>query len=173
MLEHVTGAERQLAAKIREFDPKVAVAARGVLARMRRLMPGAMELVYDTWRWLVVGFGPTERASEAIVSVIITPTHVTICFLQDGPGLPDPTGRLRGEGKQVRNVRLERGAATLDEPDVVALIEAAKAQAVRPLDPGRDRRVVIRAVSAKKRARRPAAAKARAPSRSRGRIRSR
>ena len=30
--------------------------------RMRKLVPGATELVYDNWNGLVVGFAPTARA---------------------------------------------------------------------------------------------------------------
>jgi hypothetical protein len=37
---------------------------RAALTRMRRLVPGAVQTGYDNWNGLVVGFGPTERASE-------------------------------------------------------------------------------------------------------------
>ena len=47
---------------------------------------------------LAIGFGPTERASEAIFSIAVFPRWVSLFFLQ-GAGLPDPDGILQGEWK--------------------------------------------------------------------------
>jgi len=70
--------------------------------------------------------------------------------------LPDPQKRLRGEGKQVRNVRLE-DATTLDRPAIQALITASLLHAPKPLDGTARRQLIIKSVSAKQRPRRPAA----------------
>lgn len=147
-------ARQQLERMIREFTPRVAADARATLRKARRLFPGAIEMVYDNFRWLVIGFSPTERPSEAIVSVVVTPTHVTLCFLQEASKLPDPGKRLRGTGRMVRNVRLA-GPETLDEPEVLALIEAAKECAVVELRPRQKRQIVIRAIAKRKWPRRP------------------
>jgi hypothetical protein len=48
---------------------------------MRKLVPGAIEMVYDNYNWLVIGFGPPERPSEAIFSIVLPPGKVTLCFL--------------------------------------------------------------------------------------------
>jgi hypothetical protein len=42
--------------------------------------PGAVELVYDNWNGLVIGFGPTERASDAVVSLLMARDHVSLRF---------------------------------------------------------------------------------------------
>ena len=60
---------KQLAGFLGRYDPKVAAVARAALTKIRRRVPGALELVYDNYDALVIGFGPTERASDAILSI--------------------------------------------------------------------------------------------------------
>jgi len=54
---------QQLASFLRKYDPAVASVARGALARLRKRLPGATELVYDNYNALAIGFGPSQRAS--------------------------------------------------------------------------------------------------------------
>jgi hypothetical protein len=149
--------ERQLAAFIARYAPEVATVARAALTRLRKRMPSAIRLVYDNYNALAVGFGPSERASEAILSIALYPRWVSLFFLQ-GARLADPLKRLRGSGRQVRHVVLE-GAHTLDEPAVAALIDQALAAAAKPLATRGRGRVVVKSVSARQRPRRPAPAK--------------
>jgi len=143
----------QLASFIAKYTPTIARQARRVLAKMRARLPGAVELVYDNYNGLVVGFGPSERASEAPFSVVLYPRWITLFFLQ-GAHLAD-TGRiLKGTGKQVRYVILET-PETLDDPAVSALMQAALKQVQWSPSRRRSRRLVIRAVMAKQRSRRP------------------
>ncbi|MFZ1017728.1 MAG: hypothetical protein WAN39_07655, partial [Candidatus Cybelea sp.] len=115
--------ERQrLAEFVGRFSPDIARLARSALASMRTYLPGAFELVYDNAYALVVGFGPSERPSEALFSIAIYPRKVSLCFLY-GARLADPERRLAGGGKQVRHIRLA-GAQTLAERGIRALIEA-------------------------------------------------
>ena len=93
----------------------MAAEARSALARLRRLVPGAVELVYDNYNALVVGFGPSERPSEAILSLVAYPKWVTLCFLQDAPELPDPEGLLKGSGSSVRHISLESAKTSTSE----------------------------------------------------------
>jgi|SRR5579862_2321753 len=144
-------------AQLRTFFAKYTrateAAARKVLARLRRLTPGATELVYDNYNGLVVGFGPSERASDAVLSMFVARDHVSICFLQDGPDLPDPAGILRGSGNVVRHVRLE-SPADLESPAILTLIATALKRADVRIDPKARRRLVIRSISKKQRPRR-------------------
>ena len=146
--------EKQLALFMARFTPAVAALARGALARMRARFPNAIQMVYDNYNFLVIGFSPTERPSEAIFSVVLFARGVGLCFLQAGPDLPDPEKLLRGSGKRVRNIRLE-SAATLDRPAVKALISAALKRALVPFDATVPGRMIIKSVSAKQRPRRP------------------
>jgi hypothetical protein len=148
--------ERQLDSFLDKYDPEVAAFARRALAKMRKLVPGAIEMVYDNYNWLVIGFSPTERPSEAIFSIVLPPGRVTLCFLQ-GAGLPDPGKRLTGSGKVVRNIRLfdagHPDAKVLDQPGVRDLINLALNRAKVPMPVNGRRKLVIRAMSARQRPR--------------------
>src|SRR5262245_16728861 len=111
-------------------------------------------MVYDNYNFLVVGFCPSMRPSEAILSIVFTPGWVTLCFLQ-GKGLPDPEKRLQGSGNVVRNFRLEGGAKTLDDSCVRTLIGHALKGAKVAMPAGQKRQFIIKSVSAKQRPRRP------------------
>jgi hypothetical protein len=144
---------RRLAGFLSRYTPQIAREGRAALAAMRRLVPGAIELVYDNYNALVIGFGPSERPSEAIFSVVLYPNHVSLCFLQ-GAGLEDPDGLLRGSGRVVRHIRLTGGKG-LGERRVRSLIQRAKSEAVAAVPKGQKRRLIIKSVSAKQRPRRP------------------
>ena len=150
-------AKRQLDSFLAKYDPEVEAFARRALAKMRKLVKGAIEMVYDNYNWLVIGFCPTERPSEAIFSIVMPPGRVTLCFLQ-GAGLPDPAKRLVGSGNVVRNIRLYYAggsdAHVLDDPEVLALINVALNRAKVPMTAGARRKLIIRAISAKQRPRR-------------------
>ena len=149
--------ERQLDSFLAKYDPEVEAFARRALAKMRKFVPGAVEMVYDNYNWLVIGFSPTERPSEAIFSIVLPPGRLTLCFLQ-GAALPDPAKRLRGSGNVVRNIRLydlgEPDAKVLDDPEVRALINVALNRAKVPMPLGARRKLIIRAISARQRPRR-------------------
>src|SRR5580658_3258131 len=110
----VTEAERQLAGFMAKYTDEVASLAEAILGEMRRLYPTALELVYDNYNALAIGFGPSERASEAIFSIALFPRWVSLFFLK-GVGLPDPDKKLQGSGNVAKHIRLP-SAATLDEP---------------------------------------------------------
>ena len=149
---------KQLASFIQKFTPEIAKLATTVLAKMRTLYPTALELVYDNYNALAIGFGPTERASEAIFSIAIFPRWISLFFLQAqkaATALPDPENRLQGSGNVVKHIRLA-SAETLDEPAIRALMQEAAARAVVPFDPRNKHRLIIKSVSARQRPRRPA-----------------
>lgn len=102
---------------------------------------------------MIVGFGPSDRASEAILSIGLYPRWVNLFFLH-GVSLPDPHRLLKGKGKQVRHVVIE-DATTLDRPEVRALIAQACKRASEPIDASRPRQIVVKAVAPKRRPRRP------------------
>lgn len=150
-------AQSQLDSFLDKYNSEVATFARRALTKMRKLVPGAIEMVYDNYNSLVIGFGPTERPSEAIFSIVLPPGRVTLCFLQ-GAGLPDPAKRLQGSGNVVRNIRLynigEPDAHVLDAPEVRDLINVALQRAKVPLLDKSRRKLIIRSISKVQRARR-------------------
>jgi len=151
-------AEKQLAGFMAKFTDEVSSLAEAILGEMRRLYPTALELVYDNYNALAIGFGPTERASDAIFSIALFPRWVSLFFLQ-AQGLPDPDRILKGSGNVAKHVVLP-SPATLHEPAVAALLREAAARAKVPLDSRGTHRLIIKSISAKQRPRRPAEAKA-------------
>lgn len=143
---------KQLAGFIAKYDPAVQKPARACLAALRKRLPTAHQLVYDNYQFLAIGFSATERASDCLVSLAISPKGVALSFYY-GASLPDPDGVLLGSGNQNRFVRLA-GPATLALPTVEALLRAAIAQAKAPLPVTGRGRTVIKSVSAKQRPRR-------------------
>jgi hypothetical protein len=145
--------EEQLASFIAKFTPEVATLARSILAAMRARYPTAIELVYDNYNALAIGFGPSEKTSHAIFSVAVFPRWVSLFFLQ-GKQLPDPEGILQGSGNVARHIRLP-SAGRLDELSVKNLMQEATARAAVPFSAHGAPRLIIKSISAKQRPRRP------------------
>jgi hypothetical protein len=145
--------QKLLGCFIDRYNSEIGVVARAALAKMRALLPGALELVYDNYNALAIGFGPSERASEAILSIALYPRWVSLFFLR-GATLPDRNKMLKGSGRQVRHIVLE-DAGDLDKPAIQELIAEALRCAPRPLDPATPGRIIIKSISVKQRPRRP------------------
>jgi hypothetical protein len=145
-------AEQQLASFIAKFSPEVAALAQSILAAMRKRYPTAIQLVYDNYNALAIGFGPSEKTSQAIFSIAIFPRWVSLFFLQ-GAGLPDPECILQGSGNVVRHIRLP-SADTLNELSVKKMMGEATSRAPIPFAPRGTPRVLIKSISAKQRPRR-------------------
>jgi len=142
----------QLAAFIAKYDPAVGRLVRATRAAMRMRFPTAFELVYDNYQFLAIGYSATERASDCIVSLAVSPKGVALSFYH-GSTLPDPQSILLGGGKQNRFVRLP-SAATLEEPAVAALLRAATARARTRLPASGRGGTIVKSISAKQRPRR-------------------
>ena len=143
----------QLDAFLDKYTPEIAAEARAALRKMRGLLPGAIELAYDNYNALAVGFSPTERTGDAIFSIAVYPRWVSLFFLMNGPRLRDPECFLQGNGHRVRHIVLEN-PATLDDPAVRDLIVQALELSPKAFDRRQERRLIIKSVSAKQRPRR-------------------
>lgn len=142
-------AERQLDEFLSRYTSAIRALADEALARLRARIPGAVQTVYDNYNALVVGFGTSDRASDAVLSIAVYSKWVRLFFLS-GATLRDPKKLLEGSGSRVRSIVLH-SAADLDQPAVRALITAAlKAQPI----PASGGRLVIRSISKKQRPRR-------------------
>jgi hypothetical protein len=133
---------RELERIIARQSPEMAKLTTEVLAKLRRRFPGAVEMVYDKKRGMVVGFCPDERASNVINSIGVYSKWINLYFFE-GDTLPDPDGLLQGSGSIVRHVRLDT-AADLDRPAIKALMAEALKRADPPLDKKAKRRVIIK-----------------------------
>ena len=147
-------AEAQVEGFIAKFSDEVAAQIRAARAEMRRRLPGAIELVYDNYNALAIGYGPNEKAGQAVFSLACFPRRVSLVFIR-GVDLDDPDGLLNGEGNQVRSLPLTE-PGVLDRPGVRALWDQALANAAAPIGPAASGRTIIKSISAKQRPRQPA-----------------
>ena len=146
--------EKQLDAFIAKYTPEIGALANTILAKMRARLPGALELVYDNYNALAIGFAPSERVSDVIFSIALYPRWVSLFFMQ-AAGIPDPQKLLKGNGKVARHIVLNN-ASDLDSPAIEELILQALKCAAKPFGNTSAGRIVIKSISAKQRPRRPA-----------------
>lgn len=146
--------EKQLAGFLAKYTPEIAAVAEATRNQMRKLYPMALELVYDNYNALAIGYGPTEKTSEAIFSIAVFPRWVSLFFLQ-AKGLPDPDRLLKGSGTVARHIVLT-SPAMLHEPAVRELMMEAVSRAKTPFDPHTQPRLIIKSISKQQRPRRPA-----------------
>ena len=148
--------EQQVKAFIAKFDAKNQILIRQVRTALREWFPTGSELVYDNYNFFVLGYGPTERPSDAVVSMACSSKGVGLCFIQ-GATLPDPKKLLRGAGNQTRFIHLD-SAETLRQPEVETLLSLAIERARTPFPTSGKRKLIVRSVSKKQRSRRKVAA---------------
>lgn len=115
--------EAQLDECLAAFDEDVSAVAVGTLARVRKLVPGSFELVYDAYNALSVGFATGEKLGDCFLHVASYPKHVNLGFNR-GAELEDPKGLLVGTGRLIRHVTLS-APDDLDSPDLKRLVRAA------------------------------------------------
>ena len=144
--------EAQLRSLIDRFDPEDRKLIRSVRSAVRKRLPAANELLYDYGSFFVIGYSPTERPTDGIVSIAARPDGVRL-YLMQGPRLPDPMKLLMGSGKQVRFIQVE-AARRLAHPDVEALIAAAIDRAEVPLPSKGRGTLILKSTAAKRRPRR-------------------
>jgi hypothetical protein len=96
---------------------------------LRRLRP-VVEMHYDATSAVGAGFAYTGDLKGLFVNLAAFSDHVTLVFAW-GVKLKDRERRLRGEGNQVRHMRLA-SLESLCDPYVLDLVDQASANAPRP-----------------------------------------
>ena len=144
--------EQQLTGFIEKFEPAHQAVIRSVRTSLRKRFPTAHELVYDNYNFFVIGYSPTERPSDSLISIAAAANGVGLCFIR-GASLADPDKLLSGSGKQTRFLRLP-SADVLTQSGVDALLTAAAAQAKTQMRSTGKGTLIIKSVSAKQRPRR-------------------
>jgi hypothetical protein len=148
----VTPASR-LAELVRNYTPEIARAFTSARRKMRVLVPRGYALVYENYNALGIGYGPGEKGSDVIVSIVAYPRWITLFFLQ-GATLKDPNSLLEGVGSRVRSIRL-KSPDDIDRADINQLISRALAPHVARFRDGPRLQLVVKSIAAKRRSRRP------------------
>src|SRR5579863_1693667 len=145
--------EEQLVGFVAKYTSEIAALGEAARNEMRKLYPRALELVYDNYNALAIGYSPTEKASDAVFSIALYPRWVSLFFLQ-AKGLPDPDRLLKGSGTVARHIVLS-SLDLLHDSAVRDLMNEAVARAKTPFDPKTQHRLVIKSISKAQRPRRP------------------
>ena len=161
-----TDTESQIAGFLAKYTPAIEAQLVDARARLRAFFPRGFELVFDNYNALVFGISPTESSRDSFVSVAGYPKWITLFFLY-GADLHDPTGRLEGEGKQVRGIRL-KSPEEINAPEVTALIHQATKAHEAALYAAPPISTVVKAAVAKQRPRRPSSPKEKSAPRANG-----
>jgi hypothetical protein len=138
---------------VERYSPEIARDFRACRRKIRSLVPRGYELVYDNYSALGIGYGPGEKASDVIVSIVAYPRWITLFFLK-GAGLMDPDSLLQGKGSQVRSIRL-RSPNDLEHQGAQHLIAQALAPYSEALSSCPKVTTIIKATATKRRPRRP------------------
>ena len=141
-----------MASFIAKFDPPIAKLTRAARSILRKRFPTAIELVYDNYNALAIGYSSTERTSDVLFSLAVYARGLNLYFMY-GRSLPDPDKLLQGSGNQGAFVRLD-DVGVLDNRGVKALIDAAVKQAEPPLRSQGRGYTIVKSISAKQRPRR-------------------
>jgi hypothetical protein len=144
--------EAQLRSFIAKFEPARQKLIRACRSALSKRFPTANELVYDNYNFFVIGYCPTERPTDSIVSLAAGASGVGLAFPYCGAKLHDPTKILQGSGSKNRFIRLS-SADILDRREVKDLIRQAEAFCP-PMKASGKGRLIIRAISPKQRPRR-------------------
>ena len=142
----VAGEKAYLDKAIARYSPEVAATARAGLKKLRARFPGAQQLVYERRQSLPIGFAPASGGA-AVFSLVLYPRWVRFFFLE-GVAIDDPAGRLEGAGNRVRSIRVNTGAAILDDPYIRGLIAQAVKVARADLKAG-DGQIVLKSTLAR------------------------
>src|SRR3982750_2959496 len=118
--DEVISPAKQVAGFIEKFDPSVAKLTRACRAVIRKRYPSAIELVYDNYNALAIGYSPTEKTSDAVFSLAVYARGLNLYFIY-GRSLADPDGLLEGNGTQGAFIRVPK-VETLSQPKVIDLI---------------------------------------------------
>jgi hypothetical protein len=138
---------------IGKYSPDIAKAFTTGRRKMRALVPRGYELVYDNYNGLGIGYGPGQKASDPILSIVAYPQWITLFFLYGGE-LNDPRSLLEGAGKRVRSIRLQ-SPKDLDRSDIGQLISQALSPYADALAACPRIETIIKSSAKKQRPRRP------------------
>lgn len=151
-----TSEEPRLDGYFAAYEPAVAKLGKELRKKLCARLPGLNEIVYlyERQQTFVISYSPNEHGYAGVCTLSLQPGEVKLFFGRGAElSKSDPNKLLRGSGKTVRYVELDK-AADLDRPEIESLMEAALKLAKVRVDPQAKRAVILKVESQKQRARR-------------------
>jgi len=147
---------------LRPYDAAVAELALALRRMAIAAAPTAIEIVYDAYSAVSIGFSFTGRLKEMFLHIAVYRDHVNLGF-NWGADLPDPQRFLIGKGSQVRHLTVST-QADLKQPHLLEFIGLAIDRSLMMRGPAPPKtQVIIKVMKGNKR--RPSAADLRVNSR--------
>jgi hypothetical protein len=146
-------AKQELDSFLAKYSNEIEKLTRAAFLWMRKKFPAATVIVYDNYNALAIGFGTTEKTSDAVFSLAAYPRWINLFFLR-GATMSDPKKLLQGNGKQVRSITI-RSLDDLKHADVVELIDSEARRSGLAKITGPPGPIIIKSISAKQRPRKP------------------
>src|SRR5262245_11896756 len=120
-------AKEQLRTFIEKFGPADQRLIRAVRSAIRKRLPTANELVWDNYNFFVIGYSPTDRPSDSIISIAARANGVGLCFIR-GATLSDPQKVLQGSGARL-------GSYVLSQLICWRVLRSKRSSLPRPIRP--------------------------------------
>jgi hypothetical protein len=135
---------RELVEFLFRYDPAIQSLALGLRAVVHDEMAPCHEYIFEMRSKVVLVYGATERViADGICNIGVFRRHVTLGFPR-GADLSDPAGVLRGTGKAMRHIALQK-LSDLDRPEIRAFLRKARNHAgLKRARPGMADEVVTR-----------------------------
>ena len=112
---------------LKPYDRKIVAIAAAARSFLFEEAPAAMELVYDAYNAVALGYSFTGRPSDAFCHIAVYSQWVNLGFNR-GAELDDPEGLLVGSGRHIRHLRMQ-SLSDLERPFVRRFVRAAIAAA--------------------------------------------
>jgi hypothetical protein len=141
----------EILAFLSPFSEEIRELTRALRAVVLVEASGALELVYDAYNAVAMGYTFTGRPGDAFCHVAVYSRWVNLGF-NYGAELPDPDGLLQGTGRRVRHVRITK-AGDIDEPHIRGFLReaAARARGFGDVSAATEPQSIVRAVYPKRR----------------------
>ena len=123
-----------------EFVSRYDAAIQSLILGLRRMLLQEIEPCHEYVLAMpsktVLLYGVTDRVlADCVCGIAPYRRHVNLMFYR-GAELPDPGGRLAGDGKRMRHMTLKR-LADLDRPEIRAYVRRARKHAIARAAPSR------------------------------------
>lgn len=88
------------------YPPEVRKWALALREIVLQEMPGALELIYDSYNALSIAYSPTDSLQQAFCHIALYSRHLNLGF-NYGSALADPEKMLEGSGKYIRHIKID------------------------------------------------------------------
>lgn len=113
---------------LKPYDREIQTLALKLRALVLEEMAPCYENIYDAYSAVAIGYGSSDRLSDGIFHIAVYAKGVNLGF-NHGATLDDPSGILKGAGKQIRHISIKT-PEDLARPEVRSYVRRARQVAI-------------------------------------------